>query len=272
MYDQATAAPPELDEIRCPQCGGLNRAGAEWCGQCLERFVPPKRPEIRGERAGGGPPPPPPPPGSMQPQALLSELSAIDSSTEPDLGEAAQRESDRSVAKTPSRSPADGKAFLVGTDGISWACKHCDCVNSIDTDVCSVCGMSFADLLRPAAPDKPQRDPNTVALISLFWPGAGHGYIGQWGQAIARGVVSFLLLVVTSVTFAQSGAGGMTMVFGGIAFSFWAIAAHDSFQEASNAPNKVILRPKYLLWLVLGVLMLMVGSLIVQGFKVSAVG
>jgi hypothetical protein len=208
----------------------------------------------------------------MQPRALPSQLSGIDSSLEPNVGESGQKESGPSVATTSSRSPADGNAFLVGTDGISWACKHCEVVNPIDTDACSVCGMSFADLLRPPAPDKPQRDPNTVALISLFWPGAGHGYIGQWGQAIARGVVSFLLLVVTAVTFAQSGAGGMTTIFGGIAFSFWAIAAHDSFQEASNAPNQVILRPKYLLWLVLGVLMLMVGSLIVQGFKVSAVG
>jgi uncharacterized membrane protein YphA (DoxX/SURF4 family) len=130
--------------------------------------------------------------------------------------------------------------------------------------------MSFADLLRPATPDKPQRDPNTVALISLFWPGAGHGYIGQWGQAIARGIVSFLLLVVTAVSFAQSGAGGMATIFGGIAFSFWAVAAHDSFQEASNAPKKVILRPKYFLWFVLVTLMLMVGSLLVQGFEASA--
>jgi hypothetical protein len=270
MHDQATAAPPELEEVRCPQCGGLNRAGAQWCGQCLERFVPPKPLEIRGGTAGGGPPPPPPPPGSPQPQALLSELSQTESSTEPSHSETPLRnESSPTVAATSPQSPADGKAFLVGTDGISWACKKCETMNSIETDVCSVCEMSFAELLRPAAPDKPKRDPNTVALISLFWPGAGHGYIGQWGQAIARGVVSFLLLVITAVSFAQSGAGGMATIFGGIAFSFWAVAAHDSFQEASNAPNKVILRPKYFLWFVLGILMLMVGSVLLQGFKAS---
>ena len=202
----------------------------------------------------------------MQPEAALSELSQIEPSTQRSRTEAPQSEPGPNAASAP---PMDGKAFLVGTDGIRWACKHCETVNSIETDVCSVCGMSFADLLRPAAPDKPKRDPNTVALISLFWPGAGHGYIGQWGQAIARGV-SFLLLVVTSVTFAQSGAGGMSVIFGGIAFSFWVVAAHDSFQEASNAPNKVILRPKYFLWFVMGVLVLLVGSLLVQGLQVSA--
>jgi len=270
MYDQATTAPPQLEEVRCPQCGGLNRAGAEWCGQCLERFVPPKPLENPGGRAGGGPPPPPPPPpGSLQSEAILSELSQSEPSTEPSQIEMPQRESGPNAAKS-SPAPEDGKAFIVGTDGISWACKKCETVNSIETDVCSVCGMSFADLLRPATPDKPRRDPNTVALISLFWPGAGHGYIGQWGQAIARGIVSFLLLVVTAVSFAQSGAGGMATIFGGIAFSFWAVAAHDSFQEASNAPNKVILRPKYFLWFVLVVLMLMVGSLLVQGFEASS--
>ena len=265
MNDQATNAPPELEEIRCPKCGGLNRVGAEWCGQCLEPFVPPKRLEIPGATAGGGTsPPPPPPPGPTQLGDILSEISQTES------GQSETSLRNEGSTNAAVQSPADGKAFLVGTDGISWACKKCETVNSIETEVCSVCGMSFADLLRPPEPDKPKRDPNTVALISLFWPGAGHGYIGQWGQAIARGVMSLLLLVVTAVSFAQGGAG-MATIFGVIAFSFWAVAAHDSFQEASNAPSKVILRPTYFLWFVLGVLMLMVGSTLFQGFKASGV-
>jgi hypothetical protein len=159
---------------------------------------------------------------------------------------------------------------MVGADGINWACKNCDTVNSMDTDTCSVCGMSFADLLRPPPPDRPKRDPNTVALISLFWPGAGHGYIGNWGQAIARAVVSFWVLIVTAVSYGQSGIGAMTTIFGGIAFGLWAIAAHDSYQEASNAPSKVILRPKYFLWLVLGLLVLLMGMLLMQGLQANA--
>jgi hypothetical protein len=206
----------------------------------------------------------------MQPQALLSELSEIDSSTEPDLGEAPQKESVPSGPTTSSRSPADGKAFLVGTDGISWACKHCDVVNSIDTEDCSGCGMPFADLLRPPETVRPKRDPNTVALISLFWPGAGHGYIGDWGHAIARGVVSFWIFVVAAVTYAQSGLGPMTTIFGGLSFVFWAVTAHDAFQEASNAPSKVILRGRYLVWLVLGILVLLMGMLVVEGLQANA--
>ena len=268
MYDQATAAPPELQAIRCPKCEGLNRAGAQWCGQCLERFVPPKPLEIPGGSADGGPPPPPPPPGHSRPEAaLLSELVANEPlGTEPAQPGAARTAS----AASYSSHSADGKAFLVGADGISWACKHCETVNSIETETCSVCGMSFADLLRPPGPDKPKRDPNTVALISLFWPGAGHGYIGEWGQAIARAVVSLWVLIVTGVSLVQSGVGAMATIFGGVAFGLWAVAAHDAFQEASNAPGRVILRPKYFLWLVLGLLVLLMGMLTVQGLQANA--
>lgn len=249
MYDQATAVPPELEAIRCPKCGGLNRAGAQWCGQCLERFAPPKPLEIPGGSAEGGPPPPPPPPGAPQPEAaILSEL----------------------VAAQSSSHAAEGKTFLVDADGISWACKHCETVNSMETEICSVCGMSLADLLRPPGPERPKRDPNTVALISLFWPGAGHGYIGQWGQAIARAVVSLWVLIVAAVSLVQGGIGAMATIFGGVAFALWAIAAHDAFQEASNAPGRVILRPRYFLWLVLGLLVLLMGMLMVQGLQANA--
>lgn len=37
------------ETMRCPSCGGLNPASADWCGQCLRRFT--------------APPPPPPPAG-----------------------------------------------------------------------------------------------------------------------------------------------------------------------------------------------------------------
>ena len=264
MYDQATDAPPELQAIRCPKCGGLNRVGAQWCGQCLERFVPPKPLEIPGRSADGGPPPPPPPPGASRPAAdLLSELVA----NETVITEPAESE----PARAPSLpSSGEGRAFLVGADGISWTCKQCETVNSLETDTCSVCGTSFADLLRPPGPDKLKRDPNTVALISLFWPGAGHAYIGEWGQAIARAVVSLWVLIVTAVSLVQTGVGAMATIFGGVAFGLWAVAAHDAYQEAGNAPGKVILRPRYFLWLVLGLLVLLMGMLVVQGLQASA--
>jgi hypothetical protein len=257
MYDQTTTAPPELEEIRCPSCGGLNRAGAQWCGQCLERFVPPKPLEIPGRSAEAGPPPPPPPPGGSEPAAAPAVEALKDLAQDP-------------PAPTQPSTSLQTESFSVGADGISWACKHCETVNSLESEVCSVCGMSFAELLRPPAPAKPKRDPNTVALISLFWPGAGHGYLGEWGQAIARGVVSFWVLIVTAVSYAQSGIGAMTTIFGTIGFGLWVVAAHDSFQEASNARDKVILKQKYFLWIVLGLLVLLMGMLLMQGLQASA--
>jgi len=267
MYDQATAAPPELEEVRCPQCGGLNRAGAKWCGQCLERFGPPKPLENRGGRAGGGPPPPPPPPpGPTQPLDVLSELSHIEPSQVALLDtEPGPTDSTKPVPALPS-----GKAFGVGTGGINWACKHCETVNSIETQDCSSCGMPFADLLRSPETVRPTRDPNRVAVISLIWPGAGHAYIGDWGQAIARGVVGFWVLVVAAVALLQSGPGAMSTIFGGISFIFWAVTAHDAFQEASKAPSKVILQSRYLPWLVMGILVLLMGMLVVQGLQANA--
>ena len=109
-----------------------------------------------------------------------------------------------------------------------------------------------------------------VALISLFWPGAGHGYLGDSGQAISRGIVSFWVLVVAAVTYAQSGLGVMTLLFGTISFGFWAVTADDAFQEASNAPNKVILRGKYLVDLVVGILFLLMGTLVIEGLQANA--
>ena len=267
MYDQATSAPPELEEVRCPKCGGLNRAGAEWCGQCLERFVPPKPLEIRGATAGGGtPPPPPPPPGLTQPLDILSELSHNEPSQLPFL----DNEPSPTDGKKPLPELPSGTTLGVGTGGINWACKHCETVNSIETQECSSCGMPFADLLRPPAVVRPKREPNMVALISLFWPGAGHGYLGDWGQAISRGIVSFWVLVVAAVAYAQSGLGVMTLLFGAISFGFWAVTAHDAFQEASNAPNKVILRGKYLVYLVVGILFLLMGTLVIEGLQANA--
>ena len=243
MSEQATNAPPIIEELRCPACGGLNRAGAQWCGQCLERFAPPAPSEVDAPRsdwtgvgvtrgAEPGAPPPPPVPGATV--------------------------------------TASAGAFTVSSDGITWTCEQCDTVNSLDGEVCSVCGTSFAELLRPPEPDRPKRDPNTVALVSLFFPGAGHGYLGLWGQALARGIVGLWVAAVTIISGVQGGVGMMTALFGVIAFALWLIAAHDSYREACGAGGLVILKQKYFLWVVLGILMLMMAMLVMQGLQASA--
>lgn len=241
MHEQATDARPEIETVRCPNCGGLNRVGAQWCGQCLDRFVPPSNPveasaSLSPRSAIGAPPPPPPPPGF--------------------------------TAATPTASVGP---ITVGEDGITWTCKECDAANPFDAQECSVCGTSFGDLLREPEPERPARDPNTVALISLFFPGAGHGYLGLWGQAIARAIVSAWVMLVTIVAGLQSGVGFMTVLFGAIALALWLVAAHDAYREASGARGEVLLKQGYFLWVVLGILALMMGMFVMQALQANAV-
>ena len=162
-------------------------------------------------------------------------------------------------------------AFAVGEEGITWTCKTCEEVNSLDLPICSVCGTPFADLLRPEETEREARDPNTVALMSLFWPGAGHAYLGLWAQALARGIVSLWVVVVAIVSGVEGGIGFMTLTFGALAFGLWAIAAHDAYREATGARALVILKQGYFLWVVLGILMLMMAMLVVQGLQASTV-
>jgi hypothetical protein len=93
-------------------------------------------------------------------------------------------------------------------------------------------------------------------MISLFFPGAGHGYLGLWGQAIARGVIS-VWVVLTALIGAVQGAAMVAVVFGVAAIGLWLLAAHDSYREALNEPNAVILKGKLFLYLVLGLLVLL---------------
>jgi hypothetical protein len=153
--------------------------------------------------------------------------------------------------------------FEVTEEGINWTCSVCETVNDLDHLVCSVCGAPFARTVLPAE-EKPQRDPNTVALISLFMPGAGHAYLGLWGQAIARAVVSFWVVLVVIVAGLQKGAGSSNMImalFGAVAFGLWGVAAHDAYREARDEGPLVILKGKVFFYMVLGLLLLLVAVL-----------
>src|SRR5687768_16998688 len=148
------------DYVRCPNCGGLNPAEAEWCGQCLQRFVAPT------------PPPPPPPPGG---------------DTAPGPAGAPVIPGTSGAAHTPASTAVQKRgAFTVTEEGIRWTCQRCEAENPLEESICAVCGTTFADSMRPPV-ERPVRDPNTVAMFSLFFPGAGHWYLGLKGSAVARG-------------------------------------------------------------------------------------
>lgn len=156
-------------------------------------------------------------------------------------------------------------AFTITEAGIVWTCTRCETVNPLDASVCSVCGTTFADVIRPSE-DRPERDPNTVAMYSLFFPGAGHWYLGLTGQAVARGVLS-VWVVLVAVLAAIAGSVLMGVVFGLAALGLWIIAAHDAYREARRESAAVILKGRTFLYLVLGLLLLMVVLLVAAGVQ-----
>ena len=156
----------------------------------------------------------------------------------------------------------------MGAEGITWTCSRCDTKNPLDAQVCSVCGTPFADVVRPPL-ERADRDPNSAALYSLFFPGAGHWWLGLKGQAVARGVLSSWVLLIAVL----GGIGGSFLlagVFALVAFGLWVVAAHDAFREAGGEPEKVILKGRSFLYLVLGLLMLMVIMLVAAGIRAGA--
>jgi hypothetical protein len=161
-------------------------------------------------------------------------------------------------------------AFKVSETGITWSCALCDTENPIDAAHCHVCGASFAETVRPAPAERPQRDPNAAALVSLFFPGAGHAYLGLWGQAVARAVTTAWVLVVILVGALQEGAAGSGFIpalFSLVAFALWIVAAHDAYREANSESQLVILKPRYFLYLVMGLLLLLFLAVVIAGFR-----
>lgn len=194
------------------------------------------------------PPPPPPPPSGADPTPT----------TAPGPG-AAPGGPAAAVAERTSG------AFTITETGIVWTCTRCETANPLDASVCSVCGTTFADVIRP--PDgRPERDPNTVAMYSLFFPGAGHWYLGLKGQAVARGVLS-VWVVLVAVLAGVAGSVLMGVVFGLAALGLWIAAAHDAYREARSESAAVILRGRIFLYLVLGLLLLMVVLLVAAGIQ-----
>lgn len=236
------------DTKRCPHCGGLNPAGAEWCGQCLERFAPPPSAEPEPQPA----PEPVGLTGDPAPVAAGAGLSPRPAPPAPGAG----------VGTTHG-------VFTVRERGVVWTCSRCDNENPLDSQVCEVCGTRMADVVQPP-PERPQRDPGMAAMVSLFFPGAGHGYLGMWGQAIARGVLSLWVILVVFVSLLQRGEGGSTLigiVFALVATALWAAAAHDAYREARNEPSMALIKGKVFLYLVLGLLVLLMVMLTASGLS-----
>ena len=175
-------------------------------------------------------------------------------------------------AKTPPPEAVGTKrgAFKVTPEGIVWTCKSCDTDNPIALQACGVCGTQFANTLREEKSTRVERDPGTVAMFSLFMPGAGHAYMGMWGQAIARGILQIWVLFTTLMGALQKGGSTViVMVFGMASVALWALAAHDAYREATHEPKSVILKGRAFMYVVLGLLMVLIVLLMGAGMKAT---
>lgn len=217
---------------RCSACGGLNPPAAQWCGQCLTRFDDDRAPEAPSQLDGE--------PGPAAPEVPRRRTT----------------EGEETIV-------AGNAAFHVSDEGITWTCSICDAVNDLERSICEVCSAPFAQTVLPPE-EKPQRDPNMAALLSLFLPGAGHAYIGHWGQAIARAVISLWVVMVVFVAAVQRGAASSNVImgiFGVVATALWGLGAHDAYREARDERTLVILKGKVFFYMVLGLLLLLVALL-----------
>ncbi|MQB01097.1 MAG: hypothetical protein GEU78_12520 [Actinobacteria bacterium] len=220
-------APAPAGKIRCPNCGALNREGAEWCGQCLQRFR--------------GPEPPPPPASASTP-------------TQPPSGPRPEAAADApAVEVDPAAVGTRRGAFEVTEAGIQWTCRVCTSQNPIEAQTCTACGAPFAETVRDKRSDAITGNPNNAAMYSLFLPGAGHAYLGLWGDAIARGVIGVFTLGVAIASFFGN-APLVAATFGLVAFALWLIAAHDAYREALHQPGRVMIRTRHYGFVMLGVL------------------
>lgn len=217
---------PSGRAMRCRSCGGLNTASAQWCGQCLVSFQPGSR-SAESESAN---------PWASEP---------FDPLTAPH------------VSFVPEQKIVRRGAFVVVGNEISWSCSACMHDNPLDAQACGVCGSSFAVTVIKVDRPHVRRDPRTVALYSLLFPGAGHLYLGLVGQGIARAVMSIWVVVVAAVALFSGGGGPGVFVwttYGAAAVALWVATTHDAYREANGQPGLVLLSPRRSLYVTLALI------------------
>jgi hypothetical protein len=146
---------------------------------------------------------------------------------------------DRVADKDAAERAPDAGRLLVSDGGIAWTCARCETVNALERRTCSACGAPFGASVQTAQ-DRPPRDPTSVIVMSCAFPGAGHAYLGLWGQALARGVAGLwtLLMVITSVAV---GSPPLAALFATATLALWVVSGHDAYREAVAQPRAVLL-------------------------------
>jgi ribosomal protein L40E/TM2 domain-containing membrane protein YozV len=247
---------------RCPNCGGLVRPDAEWCGQCFTRLdrspSPPEgesstRPQVPGPSpSGGAAPVAGTPDGPTRPAPSGADVRGLE-------------------GRTPVAS-SSGRRVRATDEGIVWACPTCDSENPIEATSCRTCGTPFGRLLEEKPP-RPRVASGRAVAFSLLFPGLGHFVAGRGAEGLARAVL-FAYAVATAVTIllATEGRPGpflsLLAASAVVAIALYAVSAVDAGRAAGGQP--ALFGSRVLLYGGAALILLTVIVLVVVGIRASS--
>jgi RNA polymerase subunit RPABC4/transcription elongation factor Spt4 len=160
----------EQADIRCPHCGALLRAGAEWCTLCYADLRPKPEPVAVGAPVDQLTAPHPTLDAAAPLSALEAAALAIVHQTAP--------------ATTPATTPATGADSSDAAGG--WPCTGCEEVVSFEENACPTCGTQFLDGAR-GEPD----------LLDRIGPGGLP--VSTQSLIIAGGAVAMIAIIVAAM-------------------------------------------------------------------------
>lgn len=241
------------DEVRCPECGARNTAGAQWCTQCYTPLAvatpapPPPPPPPR---------PPPPPPPASPPTSGPGEAAAGDQDGMLPLPPGAEEAPVRPAGEPRLLRSGQGQ-FRETDEGLEWVCAVCQEWNSIDRLTCSVCATPFGRTLgADAAPERPDVPAAVLTVASLVLPGAGHWLLRMRGAAVLRAILGVVWGLGGLTLFLRARESGQSFLPAIPLLLGWAVvaagSANDAVVEAGGSGTRV-LAGRFLLWLTLGV-------------------
>src|SRR4029453_10440559 len=212
-----------MGDRRCPTCGALASADADWCGQCFSPL------ERAGSRAEAASPATSAPTGTAGPKAI--------------------------------RGPSGG-AIEVEGGTLAWTCPVCAHRNPSGANGCPPCGPRLGGL-PAGPEGAPGVEPQTAAVWSMLWPGLGHWKLGRRTDPVARFAMfawafgALLILVVSR--FGKGGLGPtfpLFVLFLGASLMIYVVSAMDAYRlGAGDAP---VMSSRALLWTSAGVVFLSV--------------
>lgn len=208
------------EPIRCPSCGAMNAAGAQWCGQCLARF----------------------------------DASPAEAPVEPVAPPIAPpAETNAAPDATPALRPVPSDGVHRRGDELYWTCPACQATNAMTHTSCPVCGTSMAVLFGATKKRGPKRTGPAVVALSAVLPGAGHAYAGKAADAVARGVLFVWTATIGIYLLTRDTArgGGVFKAIGGVfaitAAGTWVLSMLEA-QRLSQGHDQALVPGKALLW------------------------